>query len=158
MKKKNRPKRRLGRAQREALVTDLDKLLVDAQNFAQNRQFAQAKDLFLRLNKVVPNRPEVLQWLGIVSLETGDAPAAVGYLKESVENADIDDPALGVMRHHLALAYEADGDKEQAAKVLRTAIADLEERQRAIRSQGRTPQSPPWESEVRGMLDRLSAS
>jgi len=118
----------------------------------------RALDLAQDAKELLPNDANAADTLGWVLYKRGVHGAAVGYLKESVENADVDDPALGVMRHHLALAYEADGNKEQAAKVLRTAISDLEERQRAIRSQGKTPQSPPWESEVRGMLDRLSAS
>ena len=62
-----------------------------------------------------------------------------------------------MIRHHLAQAYEADGNTKRAAEVLRASIDDLEQRNKAERAQGRDPLSPPWESEVRSMLDRLSA-
>jgi hypothetical protein len=46
---------------------------------------------------------------------------------------------------------------KRAAEVLRASINDLEQRNKAERAQGRDPQSPPWESDVRSMLDRLTA-
>jgi uncharacterized protein HemY len=106
----------------------------------------------------LPNDPNAADTLGWVLFKRGVSGAAVGYLKESVQNADADDPALGVMRHHLAQAYEADGNQIRAVEVLKTAIADLEQRKQVLRDQGRNPQSPPWEGEARSMLERLSAT
>lgn len=118
----------------------------------------RALDLAQDAKALLPNDSNAADTLGWVLYKRGVNGAAVGYLKESVDNADADDPALGVMRHHLALAYEADGNKVRAAEVLRTAIDDLEQRQRAAQKQGHTFQSPPWESDVRTMLERLSTS
>ena len=118
----------------------------------------RALDLAQDAKALLPNDANAADTLGWVLYKRGVNGAAVGYLKESVENADADDPALGVMRHHLALAYEADGKKDRATEVLKMALDDLEQRQRAERSQGREPVSPPWEREVRSMYDRLSAS
>ncbi len=117
----------------------------------------RALDLAQDAKALLPNDANAADTLGWVLYKRGVTGAAVGYLKESVENADADDPALGVMRHHLALAYEADGSADKAAAVLRTAIDDLEAQQRAQRAAGRNPVSPPWESDVRNMLERLSA-
>jgi tetratricopeptide (TPR) repeat protein len=117
----------------------------------------RALDLAQDAKALLPNDANAADTLGWVLFKRGVNGAAVGYLKESVDNADADDPALGVIRHHLAQAYEADGNPKRAAEVLRASIDDLEQRNRAERAQGGNPMSPPWESEVRSMLDRLSA-
>lgn len=118
----------------------------------------RALDLAQDAKALLPDDANAADTLGWVLFKRGVSGAAVGYLKESVENADSDDPALGVMRHHLAQAYEADGDQTRAAEVLKMALDDLEQRKRAQRAQGRDPQSPPWEGEVRSMLQRLRAT
>ncbi len=118
----------------------------------------RALDLAQDAKALLPNDSNAADTLGWVLFKRGVNGAAVGYLKESVASADADDPALGVIRHHLAQAYEADGNTKRAAEVLRASIHDLEQRNKAERAQGRTPQSPPWESEVRSMLDRLTAA
>ncbi len=117
----------------------------------------RALDLAQDAKALLPNDANAADTLGWVLYKRGVNGAAVGYLRESVETADADDPALGVMRHHLALAYEADGSRDKAAAVLQTALDDLDARQRAERAAGRTPMSPPWESDIRNMLERLSA-
>lgn len=122
------------------------------------RDLDRALDLAQDAKALLPNDANAADTLGWVLFKRGVNGAAVGYLKESVDNADIDDPALGVMRHHLAQAYEADGSPDKAAEVLQAAIDDLEARQRAERAAGRDPISPPWESDVRNMLQRLGAS
>ena len=118
----------------------------------------RALDLAQDAKALLPNDANAADTLGWVLFKRGVNGAAVGYLKESVEIADPDDRGLGVMRHHLAQAYEADGNPQRAVAVLRAAINDLESRQRAARAAGRNPESPPWESGVRSMLDRLTAS
>ncbi|MDP6979920.1 MAG: tetratricopeptide repeat protein, partial [Myxococcota bacterium] len=118
----------------------------------------RALDLAQDAKALLPNDANAADTLGWVLYKRGVNGAAVGYLKEAAENADADDPGLGVMRHHLALAYEADGSPDKAAAVLRTAVDDLEARQRAERAAGRNPVSPPWEADVRNMLDRLTAA
>lgn len=121
------------------------------------RDLDRALDLAQDAKALLPNDANAADTLGWVLFKRGVNGAAVGYLKESLDNADADDPALGVIRHHLAQAYEADGNTKRAAEVLRASIDDLEQRNKAERAQGRDPLSPPWESEVRSMLDRLSA-
>jgi tetratricopeptide (TPR) repeat protein len=117
----------------------------------------RALDLAQDAKALLPNDANAADTLGWVLFKRGVNGAAVGYLKESLDNADADDPVLGVIRHHLAQAYEADGNMKRAAEVLRASINDLEQRNKAERAQGRDPQSPPWESDVRSMLDRLTA-
>ncbi|MFT5441086.1 MAG: tetratricopeptide (TPR) repeat protein [Myxococcota bacterium] len=122
------------------------------------RDLDRALDLAQDAKALLPNDANAADTLGWVLFKRGVSGAAVGYLKESVQTANEDDPGLGVMRHHLAQAYEADGNAVGATEVLKSAIEDLERQQSVERSQGRDPQSPPWESDVRGMLERLTAS
>ena len=62
------------------------------------------------------------------------------------------------MRHHLALAYEANGDTVLAREALNRALADLDDQIELIRSRGGDPNGePPWAVEARGMLARLDA-
>ena len=117
----------------------------------------RALDLAQDAKALLPNDANTADTLGWVLFKRGVNGAAVGYLKESLANVDADDPVMGVIRHHLAQAYEADGNMKRAAEVLRASINDLEQRNKAERAQGRDPQSPPWESDVRSMLDRLTA-
>ncbi|MGK0485440.1 MAG: tetratricopeptide (TPR) repeat protein [Myxococcota bacterium] len=117
----------------------------------------RALDLAQDAKALLPNDANAADTLGWVLYKRGVNGAAVGYLKESIEIAEADDPALGVMRHHLALAYEADGNKVRAAEVLRAAIDDLDQRQRAAQKQDRSFH-PPWEGDLRSMLERLSTS
>ncbi len=107
---------------------------------------------------LLPNNANAADTLGWVLFKRGVSGAAVGYLKEAVENTEADDPTLGIVRHHLAQAYEADGNKSRAVEVLKTVVSDLERNRRAATAQGRAPQTPPWEADVRQMLDRLTAN
>ena len=64
-------------------------------------------------------------------------------------------PNLGVVRHHLALAYEANDQTQEAIETLELALSDLEQRLSAIRAQGGRGVEPEWSAEAREMLNRL---
>ena len=59
-----------------------------------------------------------------------------------------------VVRHHLALAYEANGETERARQTIDQAIRGLD----AIytREDGEKRPEPDWAAEVRSMHQRLS--
>jgi len=65
-----------------------------------------------------------------VLYKRGIPSAAISYLKEAVANSDGDIAVSGISMHHLAQAYEADGNP-------------------AVRPE------PAWAAEVRTMLARL---
>ncbi len=118
----------------------------------------RALDLAQDAKALLPNNPNTADTLGWVLYRRGVPSAAVGYLKEAVEGLDPDDPALGVIHHHLAQAYEADGKNQKAVEVLELALAELERRNNDQLAKGRKPGvSPEWANSARSMLDRLKA-
>ena len=69
------------------------------------------------------------------------------------------DPAdenLGVIRHHLALAYDASGDKESARASLDRAIAAHEAYVESQKARGVPVEAEPtWFAEARTLRERL---
>jgi hypothetical protein len=63
-------------------------------------------------------------------------------------------PELALVRHHLALAYEANGEPEQAQQTLERAIRDLEAIYQSEGAQERP--EPEWAAPIRSMHERLS--
>jgi hypothetical protein len=79
-------------------------------------------------------------------------------LKEAVAISDGDIATAGISMHHLAQAYEADGDPEKARQTLRRAVAALNEYAEAKRASGEPIRpEPAWATEVRAMLVRLES-
>jgi hypothetical protein len=83
--------------------------------------------------------------------------AAISYLKEAEAGTDPNDASIGIVRYHLALAYEANGETDAAREALTRAVAGLEKQLEAARAKGTAPPEPPWAADVRAMLDRLKA-
>ena len=66
----------------------------------------------------LPNHPDVIDTLGYVYLQQGNARLAVPFLEDAVKR----DPENAVYRHHLGLAYQALGDVDGARRELRAAL------------------------------------
>ena len=106
----------------------------------------------------MPESANASDTLGWVLYKRGVASAAVGYLKEALANMEVDSPDVGVVRHHLAQAYEANDQQQEAIAALEMALADVEQENGDVRKSGGVPQAPPWSGEARQMLDRLKSS
>ncbi len=117
----------------------------------------RALDLAQEAKTQLPDNASVADTLGWVLYKRGIPSAAISYLKEAEAGTDPNDASIGVVRHHLALAYEANGDIEQAREALSRALSSLEKQLQTARSRGATPVEPPWAAEVRAMLERLKA-
>jgi tetratricopeptide (TPR) repeat protein len=114
----------------------------------------RALDLAQEAKGLMPESPNAADTLGWVLYKRGIASAAVGYLKEA--EAGMKTPTtLGIVRHHLAQAYEANDQKDEAIAVLEVALADLEQQLAEVRKQGGRLQEPDWSSPAREMLTRL---
>jgi tetratricopeptide (TPR) repeat protein len=116
----------------------------------------RALDLAQDAKAALPDTATVADTLGWVLYKRGIPSAAISYLKEAVANSDGDIAVSGISMHHLAQAYEADGDPEKARETLQRAIADLDKHaaeQRASEEPVRP--EPAWAAEVRTMLARL---
>jgi tetratricopeptide (TPR) repeat protein len=117
-----------------------------------------ALDLAQQAKALLPESANAADTLGWVLFKRGIPSAAVGYLREAEAGADPNDENLGVIRQHLALAYEANGESDKAVASLQRALETLERQQKAAREAGRQPSDPPWAGDVRSMLERLQAA
>jgi tetratricopeptide (TPR) repeat protein len=125
--------------------------------FAERKQnLDRALDLAQEAKALMPDDPNTADTLGWVLYQRGVPSAAIGYLKEAVAATRTGDQNLGLIRHHLALAYEASGDKKQAKEVVEQAIADHQAYASAQKEAGATGvPDPPWMNDARAMLNRL---
>ena len=104
----------------------------------------------------MPDDPNTADTLGWVLFRRGVPSAAIGYLKEAEAGVKPEDATLGIIRHHLAQAYEASGDKENARNTLDRAIAAQEAFVEAQKARGVPVGSDPtWYQDARKMRERL---
>ena len=98
----------------------------------------RALDLAQDAKALMPDDPNTADTLGWVLFRRGVPAAAIGYLKEAEAGVKAEDATLGIIRHHLALAYEASGDKENAKTTLDRAIAAHQAFVEAQKARGRS--------------------
>jgi tetratricopeptide (TPR) repeat protein len=121
----------------------------------QGGNLDRALDLAQEAKSLLPDNPNAADTLGWVLYKKNVPSAAIGYLREAESAMPPDDPLIDVVRHHLALAYEANGEPERAREVLERAIQNLDH---LFRSGGDTADrpEPAWAAEVRSMYARLA--
>ena len=116
----------------------------------------RALDLAQAAKALMPDDPNAADTLGWVLYRRGVPSAAIAYLKEAEAGISPDDANLGLVRHHLALAYEASGNEERA---LETAELALEARDAYVEAQkargAEIAAEPDWASEARALRERL---
>jgi len=114
----------------------------------------RALDLAQEAKALLPDNPNAADTLGWVLYKKNLPSAAIGYLKEAASGFRAEEPSLALVRYHLALAYEANGEPEQARQILETAIRALD----AIYQDedGEKRPEPAWTAEIRSMHERLS--
>jgi tetratricopeptide (TPR) repeat protein len=113
----------------------------------------RALDLAQEAKADLPDNPNAADTLGWVLYKKKVPAAAIGYLREAVGGLAPEDPSLPLVRHHLALAYEANEQPEQAIEALEKAVAELDSKRGAADSQPRP--DPPWAEPIRAQLHRL---
>jgi tetratricopeptide (TPR) repeat protein len=118
----------------------------------------RALELAQDAKALLPDNPSVADTLGWVLFKRGVPSAAIGYLKEAEAATKPNDASLGVVRFHLAQAYEANGDAEDALEALDRALKTLGEQMEAARAQGGDPgPEPSWAAEARALRERVAA-
>jgi len=126
----------------------------------EGRDLDRALELAQQAKAQLPDNPNAADTLGWVLYKKGIAAAAVDYLKEAESGFPPDHPDLGWVRYHLAQAYEANQQPEQARQALQRALAGYESLEKRARERGFegeiTP--PPWVADVQAMLARLPAA
>ena len=116
----------------------------------------RALDLAQDAKALMPDDPNTADTLGWVLFRRGVPGAAIGYLKEAEAGVKAEDATLGIIRHHLALAYEASGDKANAKTTLDRAIAGHEAFKEAQKARGvPVGADPSWFEDARKMRERL---
>lgn len=117
----------------------------------------RALDLAQEAKALMPDDPNTADTLGWVLFRRGVPSAAIGYLKEAAAGTRQGDANLGLIRYHLAQAYEASGDKANAKRAAEQALSDHQAYVSAQKSAGATAVAdPPWMADARGMLERVS--
>jgi tetratricopeptide (TPR) repeat protein len=119
----------------------------------------RALDLAQDAKALLPDNPSVADTLGWVLYKRGVPSAAISYLKEAEAATKPSDGNLGVVRFHLAQAYEANGDTEQAIAALDRSLETLATQMQETRDGGADPgPEPDWAAEARAMRERVSAA
>jgi tetratricopeptide (TPR) repeat protein len=116
----------------------------------------RALDLAQEAKAKLPDNPNTADTLGWVLYKKNVPAAAISYLREAVGGLSPEDPNLPLVRHHLALAYEANQERDLAIEALEQAVAELDSRQAG--KQGKAPPEAPWAQDVRDQLSRLRGS
>ncbi len=116
---------------REALRLDPE-LAVAQNNLAwllaeRGEELDFALDLAQEAKARLPNFPETADTLGWVLLKKGIPSAAIGYFQESLSLIHPDHPAATLVRLHLALALQANGEVEKARSVVDEALENAPE-------------------------------
>lgn len=115
----------------------------------------RALDLAQEAKALMPDNPNTADTLGWVLYRRGVPTAAIGYLKEAVAGINSDDANLGLVRHHLAQAYEASGDADKARENVVQALADHHTYIEGQADGGAGLQEPLWIGEAQAMKERL---
>jgi tetratricopeptide (TPR) repeat protein len=118
----------------------------------------RALDLAQEAKAMMPESPNAADTLGWVLYRRGIHSAAVGYLREAIAGLDEDAPQLAMVHHHLAMAYEANDQKDMAIGALETSLGELNQQEGRILAAGGTWEDPEWSTPAREMLARLKNS
>ena len=114
----------------------------------------RALELAQEAKAELPENPNTADTLGWVLYKKKLPAAAIGYLREAVGGMPPGDPNLPLVRHHLALAYEANDERAQAIEALEQAVTELE----ALKGDGQAQRArvePAWAEDIRSQLSRL---
>ena len=115
----------------------------------------RALDLAQEAKAMLPDSPNTADTLGWVLYRRGIPSAAVGYLREAIAGMEAGSSEIAMVRHHLALAYEANNQKDMAIEALELSLSELEAYQGKIRAEGGTTEDPEWTRGAREMLQNL---
>jgi tetratricopeptide (TPR) repeat protein len=117
----------------------------------RGRDLDRALELAQEAKSALPDNPNAADTLGWVLYKKDLPAAAIGYLQEAIGGFETGDPNLPLVRHHLALAYEANEDRERALEALEQAVRELD----ALAGAAEERAEPVWAKDIRSQLERL---
>jgi tetratricopeptide (TPR) repeat protein len=121
----------------------------------RGEELDRALDLAQEAKAQLPESPNAADTLGWVLYKKGIPSAAIPYLKEAEIGLEGEEFSLGVVRHHLALAYAANGEKEKARQVADRALTDLSAWLAEQREAGTGMSEPTWMGDLRDLRATL---
>jgi tetratricopeptide (TPR) repeat protein len=124
----------------------------------EGKNLDEALKLAQEAKAAMPDSANSADTLGWVLYKRGVPTAAIGYLREAVQSSDPTQPAIGLIRTHLSMAYEAAGENDKALETLEEALAHLEKQMAQRKTSGKPAKEPSWASEARASIDRLKTA
>jgi tetratricopeptide (TPR) repeat protein len=118
----------------------------------RGRDLDRALELAQEAKSALPDNPNAADTLGWVLYKKDLPAAAIGYLQEAIGGFETGDPNLPLVRHHLALAYEANEDRERALEALEKAVRELDA---LAAGAAKERAEPVWAEDIRNQLERL---
>jgi tetratricopeptide (TPR) repeat protein len=119
----------------------------------------RALELAQEAKEQLPDDANAADTLGWVLVKRGVPSAAIGYLEEAAkgfpENAF---EAQGIVRNHLAVAYEKNAQPEKALEASRASVDYHEKLMEAARKQGLEVAEQEWARESRERIRRLQTA
>lgn len=118
----------------------------------------RALELAQQAKEQLPDDGNASDTLGWVMLKRGVPSAAIGYLEEARGRFPQDAVEVqGIVRNHLAEAYERNSEPEKAIAESRKSVEFGESFVSAAKKQGLTIDQPAWAVEASKRLERLGA-
>ena len=119
----------------------------------------RALELAQQAKEQLPDDGSAADTLGWVLLKRGVPSAAIGYLQEATERfPDNAFEIQGIVRNHLAEAYERNREADKAITESRKSIDQYQQLAKLAKEQGIEFDEPDWSREARERIERLAAA
>lgn len=119
----------------------------------------RALELAQQAKEALPDDGSAADTLGWVLLRRGVPSAAIGYLQEAVERFPADASEVqGIVRNHLAEAYERNKDVEKAISESRKSVDYSQKLAKAAKERGVDYAEPDWSREANARIERLAST
>ncbi len=116
----------------------------------ENRELDRALDLAREAKQLLPDNASASDTLGWVLHKKGLHSAAADYFNEAINLSPPESQDVGLIRYHLALAYEGEGDMQGARAAVDEALRDV--------SAAGQSSEPAWVADLRALDARLPPS
>ncbi len=119
----------------------------------------RALELAQQAKEQLPDDANSSDTLGWVLLKRGVPSAAIGYLEEAAERFPTTAiEAQGIVRNHLAEAYEKNSEADKAVAESRKSVDYFDRLSKAAEERGIEFDEPGWVQEARARITRLEAA
>ena len=118
----------------------------------------RALELAQQAKEQLPDDPNAADTLGWVLLKRGVPSAAIGYLEEAAERfPETAFEVQGIVRNHLAEAYEKNQEQAKAVATSEEVIGSYEKLMAAAKERGVEYEEPDWARDARARIQRIGS-